>query len=64
MEDVYSGTELSLELLTDSLLQSSSPIPSSFTQVIEVAEIAEHRLQLDMALQTQRELKHSDLRVD
>ena len=39
-------------------------MPSIFTQSIEVIEIAEHRLQLDMASQIQRELKHSDLRVD
>ena len=37
---------------------------SSFTQSIEVVEIAKHRLQLDMAWQIQRKLKFSHLRLD
>ena len=59
-----SGIELSLIPFTNSLLQSSSPMPSGFTQSIEVVEIAEHRLQLDMAWQIQSKLKFSHLRLD
>ena len=59
-----SGIELSLIPFTNSLLQSSSPMPSGFTQSIEVVEIAEHHLQLYMALQIQRKLKQTNLRVD
>ena len=50
------GIELSLETLTNSLLQSRSSMPSSFTRSIEVVEIGEHRLQLDVTLQIQRKL--------
>ena len=55
------GIELSLETVTNSLLQSRSSMPSSFTHSIEIAE---HHLQLNVTLQIQRKLKHSDLWVD